>query len=174
MDLSVLDGRTQLQHLALGLMIADVQVAQLLSHLRHMQQLTYLNLSDSMSTDEDGDDNPPAIAYAALTASSKLAHLDISWCRLPADAWKHMLSAGRQLPHLHYLSIENLDQPSGDEGIPPRGSSLVRCCPNLQSLDLRDMRCSVQLLAALPRLTRLSSLRLAHSECKGKGLEVLS
>lgn len=146
LEFSGLDGKTQLQHLALELHISSVQVAQLLSHLQHMQQLTYLSLDRSLKSDDEV--NPPAAAYSALTASSKLAHLDICGCNVPAGAWQHIFPTGRQLPHLHTLYLACLRQPSGCEGIPPTGSSLVSCCPNLQALDMQEVQYSAELLAA--------------------------
>ena len=83
-----LAGKTQLQHLCLS--GCDIQgnaagVAQLLSHLQAMQQLTHLCMHHSLLEGEDS--SPPASAYAALTASSKLQHLDIRECILPAGVW---------------------------------------------------------------------------------------
>ena len=191
MEPGVLDGKTQLQHIMLRQLrlpqadgvdrdVSDngdvgplaMQTVQLLSHLQHLQQLTHLDLLGSLCSDEER--NPAAAAYSALTASSKLAHLNISMCRLPADACQHVFPTGRKLLHLRYLDISSLLQPSWDEGIPPTGSSLVSCCPNLQSLDMQEVQFSSELLTALAGLTGLSTLWLAHSEYAGNGLEALS
>jgi hypothetical protein len=79
---SVLAGRTQLQHLTLGCCNVEscsaAWVEQLLSYLQPLQQLTHLNLTYSLQGVEG--DHPPAAAYTALTASSKLQHLNIHWC----------------------------------------------------------------------------------------------
>jgi hypothetical protein len=85
LEAGALAGKTQLQHLCLrGCDIhgGAAGVAQLLSNLQPMQQLTYLSLHHSLLEGEDS--TPPAAAYAALTASSKLQHLDIRECILPA------------------------------------------------------------------------------------------
>jgi hypothetical protein len=80
-----LAGKTKLQHLALTSCRlssgAAAGAAALLSHLQHMQQLTHLNLHNTLY-----GHHIPATAFLALTASSKLQHLNIGWCKLPADA----------------------------------------------------------------------------------------
>ena len=80
-EASALAGKTQLQHLELvQCTIIPIKVgrspgsAELLSHLEHVQQLTFLSLSNSLCTSL----GPPITAYSALTASSKLQHLDLS------------------------------------------------------------------------------------------------
>ena len=174
LEISALEGRTQLQHLALRVMLSDVQVAQLLSHLQHMQQLTHLDLFDSFYTGEDA--NPPGAPYSALTASSKLAHLNLSACELPAGVWQHVFPVGRQLPHLHYLNIECTLTFAGQYGIPPTCSTLVSCCPNLQLLNISYQQYSAELVATLHRLTELtglSSLSLGDDDYTGEGMEVV-
>ena len=115
LEVSVFDGKIQLQHLALYDMgMSAEQVAQLLSHLQHMRQLTHLSLDTALDSHDEG--SPPAAAYAALTASSKLALLNICACRVPAGAWQHILPTGKQLPHLTEFDLAHLEQPSGDEG----------------------------------------------------------
>jgi hypothetical protein len=102
-----LAGKTQLQRLQVKYMhpkLTGAQLAQLLSHLQPLQQLTNLNLAHSLTADEQ--DSPPAAAYAALTASSKLQHLDLTCCTLQAGAWQHMFPAGRQLPQLLSLDFD--------------------------------------------------------------------
>jgi hypothetical protein len=78
-------------------------VAELLLHLKQMQQLTYLDLKGSLTyewlrdaqgepilleqegeySDETRVADPPGAAFAALTACSKLQHLNINSCTLP-------------------------------------------------------------------------------------------
>jgi hypothetical protein len=97
----VLAGKTMMQHLVMPSCTAlggAAGEAQLLSHLQHMQQLTYLNLSGCLRAEDE--DHPPAAAYAALTACSKLHTLNLSDCVLPAVVWQHLFSAGRQLPYV--------------------------------------------------------------------------
>jgi hypothetical protein len=158
----VLAGKTQLQHLCLnhcGLGKDAAGESQLLSHVQHLQQLTHLSLNASLRAVERT--NPPASAYAALTASSKLQHLDISSCTLPAGAWQHLFPTGRQLPSLQSLNIGGVMQPSGAFAA-PEGSCLVSCCPRLQSLQMRFLQCSAELLAPLQGL---SGLQLLHMSC---------
>jgi hypothetical protein len=73
--------------------------------------------------------HPPASAYAALTASGKLQHLDINHCTLPAGAAMHLFSAGKQLPDLRSLDIGGVNQPTREYATAPEGSRLVSCCP---------------------------------------------
>jgi hypothetical protein len=96
---AVLAGKTHLQYLRWQVDCSDdnVHAAQLLSHLQPLQQLTHLDLYHSLLSRRDG---PPARAYSALTASSKLQYLDISGCILPPDAFQHVFPAGRDLRHL--------------------------------------------------------------------------
>ena len=79
----------------------------MLSHLQDLQQLTHLTLRGVLRKGWGTTDSaePPATAYAALTASSKLQHLDISSSKLPAGVWQHVFPPSRQLPHLHILDL---------------------------------------------------------------------
>ena len=123
----LLSGKTRLQHLEL--LHCDAGVAayerQLLARLGELQQLTYLSMRGSLHHSGAHFSVIPAAAYSALTASSKLQHLDIDCC-WPAFAWKHMFAAGRQLPQLRtlYASVF-LDS-----------SCLFRCCPGLRKVGL--------------------------------------
>jgi hypothetical protein len=110
-----LAGKTQLQHLEVvrySIAGGSAGVAQLLSRLQPLQQLTYLDLRKSLRSQ---DPSPPAAAYSALTASSKLRHLGVSFCTLPAGVWQHILPAGRQLPKLQGFDIGWVDLASGDQ-----------------------------------------------------------
>jgi hypothetical protein len=199
-EVDLLAGKTLLQHLDLNrcritdsldsLMEPDPQLPlagyeqlpwdgheQLLSHLQHMQQLTFLDVGDVLdcnlpnwvdSSDEEGEQaeeesqgGPPAAAYAALTASSKLQHLNISSCRMPVGAWQHVLPAGRQLPHLRELYISDIHYATRGPvlcALGSEGSDLVRCCPGLRVLDLQCCDFSTVLQGALPALSGLVSL----------------
>jgi hypothetical protein len=68
--------------------------------------------------------------------------------------------AGRQLLQLQSLNVACVTQPSGSAAVAPEGSSLVSCCPDLQSLDIRALQCSTELLAPLQVLSTLHTLRL--------------
>jgi hypothetical protein len=159
LDPAALAGKTQLQHLGLNHCVSAggaAWVAQLLPHLQPLQQLTHLSMSGSLLAVEGS--TPPASAYAALTASSKLQHLNISRCTLPASVWQHVFPAGRLLPNLQSLIIDRVKQPSGGYAQPPEGSDLVRCCPGLQSLQMGSLQGSAELLAPLKGLSRLQTL----------------
>jgi hypothetical protein len=100
-------GKTHLQHLEVSECRIDggsTGVAELLSHLQDMHQLTYLKLYGVLECRRAH--NPPAAAYSALTASSEQQHLDIIGCIFPEDVWQHMFPVpGRQLSHLRVLNV---------------------------------------------------------------------
>jgi hypothetical protein len=161
----VLAGKTLLQHLQLThskVPGGATGVAQLLSHLQPMPQLTHLDLQ--YVTWEAEDRSPPAAAYAVLTASSKLQHLNLAFCTLPAGVWQHMFPTGRQLPQLQYLKVGHIKQPGGSHAPAPEGSRLVSCCPGLQSLYMEDLQYSAERLAPLSGLSVLHTLRLATDD----------
>jgi hypothetical protein len=126
---------TQLQHLELVRCRIPGQaagVAQLLSHLQPLQQLTYLELSSSL---HKGDPSTPAEAYSAVTASSMLQHLGLNSNILPACVWQHVFPAGWQLTHLTTLRISGYYHPQPPPRmytVAPGGGLIVRCCPALQ------------------------------------------
>jgi hypothetical protein len=168
----VLDGETQLQRLHLtncslvggvSSTPAAAHVAQLLSHLRAMQQLqqlqlTHMNLAQSVR----GSDTSAALSV--LTASSVLQCLDIRWCTLPAGVWQHMFPAGRLHPHLQSLNISDVRGRCYSYMQPPEGSILDSCCPGLQSLDITGLQYSAELLALLQGLSGLHTLSLTVDE----------
>jgi hypothetical protein len=161
----VLSDKTLQQHLNLssnegvGGVISQGDVQQLLSHLQALQQLTYLSARGTLvAFDVDGD--PPAAPYSAVTANSKLQHLDISDCTLPAGVWQHLFPTGRQLPHLTSLNISAVKQPDRSAAAPV-GTRLASCCPGLQTLDLGWLKYIVELLAPLQELSGLHTLTLA-------------
>jgi hypothetical protein len=138
-DPVALAGKTRLQHLDLHRRSftpdGAAGVAQLLSQLQQLTQLTCLRLADGLRGVQDA--YPHIAAYAALTASSKLQCLDISGCTLPGGLWKHVFPAGRLLPHLQSLNIASVEQATGGEyAAAPEGSRLVSCCPGLRLLDM--------------------------------------
>jgi hypothetical protein len=182
LDVNALDGKTRLQHLKLELYPPyedeqpPAEATQLLSHLKHMQQLTYLDIPHSLLSPDQN--KPPGEYYSALTASSKLEHLNISSCKLPGDAWQYMFDDDRPLPRLHYLGVACIQQPGGDQLLsPPTDSSLVSCCPSLQRLNLSFLQYSEYVLYklhSLTELTGLTCLHMAHEKYTGEGLEVLA
>jgi hypothetical protein len=164
-----LAGNTKLQHLDLSSGSVCGRAAALLSQLQHLQ-LTHVTLQNNLQDGEYQYEEPgelptaidwgfafrrppdgiipPAAAYSALTASSKLQHLDISWCKLPAGVWQHMFSADRQLPHLRHLNLSSIRQPL-DSGHPGPGQLIASCCTGLQSLDVDGIQCTDEQLRAL-------------------------
>jgi hypothetical protein len=127
---------------------------KLLAQLGQLQQLIYLSLSGlPVAT--------PATTYSALTASSKLQHLEVCDCELTTDAWRHVFSAGRQLPHMQRLIITTPWHQEPNMYIAdPVGTDLVSCCPGLRSLQLVCAGCDRELLAPLTGLTGLTHMVL--------------
>jgi hypothetical protein len=170
-DPAALAGKTLLQHLELWhCRVTDD--AELLTQLQHVDQLTCLMLPGSLHyislpPPEAYESNrgfveepyPPAAAYAALTGSSKLQHLDIRECSMPASAWQQLFPAGSQLPHLRVLGIAGVHS-----GPALEGTRLVSCCPALQSLDMRDIKHSMGMLASLQGLSSLHTLRVRPAD----------
>jgi hypothetical protein len=171
-----LAGKTQLQYLDLGLdtlsamLVGAIVEVQLLPRIQPLRELTHLRLRNLWA--EEG--SPPAAAYAALTASSKLQHLDISECIVPVGVWAHMFPAGRQLPHLLSLNISMLQTPRGGVATAPQGSRLVGCCPSLQSLDVRGLRgLNAERLAPLQGLSGLHTLRYGSYDNDADGWQAV-
>jgi hypothetical protein len=155
-EADVLNGKTQLQHLSFTECdLYGRKAAALLSHLQHMQPLTHLELCNSLRLDAKS-------GLAALTASSKLQHLDLSKCTLPAGAWQYVFPAGRQLPQLQSLKVCDIKQPTGTPAPTPSGTRLVSCCPALQSLNMAGLKYSTELLAPLQGLTALRTLDMPN------------
>jgi hypothetical protein len=164
---AALAGRTVLQHLELCQPLGGAGgTAQLLCELQQLQQLTCLTLHSLQCA----GGCPPAAAYSALTASSKLQCLDLSWCTLPAGVWQHVFPAGRQLPHLQYLMLDWVRHPLGPAAA-PEGIRLVSCCPGLEILDLRGLQYSRGMLASLQGLSSLTVLRVKPADGSAEGLE---
>lgn len=61
--------------------------AKLVSQLQHLTQLTHLTLKGTLQITAS---SAPTAACAALTASSKLQHLDFRECTMPADVWEQV------------------------------------------------------------------------------------
>jgi hypothetical protein len=163
LDGRVLAGKPMLQHLELPdvddklncryeLTPTPTETAtELLSQLQHLQQLTYLTLNGHDLT----RGTPPAAAFSALTASSKLQHLDIGFCKVPAGAWQHMFPAGRQLSCLQLLNIASVRVPP----VVADGRRIIACCPNLRYISICDLPGTPELRAALQGV---DGLRVQH------------
>jgi hypothetical protein len=154
---AALAGKTRLQHLHLTHTCADAAATtQLLFQLQQLQQLTCLLLVINLHST---DASPPASAFSALTASSKLQRLDISYCTLPPGVWQCVFPAGRQLPHLQSLRMTGARFPTGPAAA-PEGTRLASCCPGLQSLNIEGLQYSKGLLGSLQGLSCLHVLHL--------------
>jgi hypothetical protein len=114
-------------------------------------------------------------AYSALTASSRLQHLDISKNFLPPGVWEHILSAGRCLLELRALNCTEVRQildederdAYSDSEAPLQGTRLVSCCPGLQYLNVTEWECDAQLLAPLQGLSDLRTLLVTCEDRTG-------
>jgi hypothetical protein len=189
LELDVLAGLTQLQRLRLiGCEVRKgaAGVAQLLSHLQPLQQLTHLSWHFvpplqlqrpkqalahlNLHAVEEGC--PAAAAYAALTASSKLQYLEISYCQLLPGVWQHLFPSGRHLPNLQSLNISGVRRSGKDAwedyAPAPEGSRLVSCCPALQCLNMEHL-CNPE-VAVVQGLSKLQNLRFT---CGDSQVEVL-
>jgi hypothetical protein len=168
-EAGVLQGKTLLQHLDLTDISATTAAggeAQLLFYLQQLQHLSHLRVGSWCAV---GEGKPSATAFSALSASSDLQHLDVSWCTFPRGVWKYLIPAGRQLPHLQELNISWVKRPSGRSSVKftaaPTGSILASwtaCCPGLMRLPMVGLQCSYssRLLAPLRGLTVLHTLHL--------------
>jgi hypothetical protein len=176
---AALAGKSKLQELMLAqhpdAVPASTAVGvQLLSQLQHLMLLTSLKIEDMLHVEEA---NPPAAAFSALTASSKLQHLHLDKCTLPAGLWQHMFPTGRQLPSLQELTLCYCEeQPSGQSAPGPEGRHLVSACPDLQQLQISGWQLSTELLTALQQLSRLQLLYYDVEDCAEgwKGLEAVA
>ena len=158
-----LAGMTNLQ--SLGVLYCktaggSAAVTQLMSHLQHMQQLTWLDLRGGLHDDAT---IAPAAAYSAVTANSKLRLLYLSDCTLPEGVWPHTFPTGRQLPDLQHLDIGQVNYPGAwpSHATIPDLSRLVSCCPGLQRLNMRGLRATAEQLAPLTGLSGLVKLHVA-------------
>lgn len=173
-ETDALASMSRLRHLCLAycnIVCGTAGAAALFSVLQQMHQLTHLALCGSLQHSEGG---APAAAYAALTASSDLQHLDLSGCNLPFGVWQHVLPANWQLSSLRGLDLSYLT--TSNVGGLQLGdiSRLVNCCPGLQSLTTYG-GLTAELLAPLCSLTGLQRLavRLADDAVEA-GVDVFA
>jgi hypothetical protein len=110
--------------------------------------------------------DPEAAQLAALTSSSQLTLLGLTFNRMPAGAVQHMFGAGRQLQRLQHLNIQVYDA-TGWNLEPGDISCIVACCPNLRckcrsnvGVDISVGRISTSELQQLRQLTALSTLSI--------------
>jgi hypothetical protein len=149
-----LAGKTKMQHLSLvqcNKSGGAPRQMQLLEQLQYMQQLTHLDLDNTLEA------TLQTVPFAALTASSKLQVLGIHLCTLPADVWQQVFPAGRQLPGLQKLDISYTSQ---EAATPSVSTFLLSCCPGLQELHLDIETRGRETVASLRGLSRLHTLHL--------------
>ena len=125
----------------------------ILACLARLQNLTELSLWPGY----DLDWPPAGPIYAALTASSCLAYLEVAAINWPESVWPHVVSAA--LPNLTCLKIASRDDEDDVLPMPLLGRSdfirLVSCCPGL--CEIQDLPLKpgwyVSLLSTLTALT---------------------
>jgi hypothetical protein len=150
-------------------------VAALLSQLQQMKQLTHLALRKCWLLWRHPN-SPPAAAYAALTASSALQHLDVSDNTMPQGVWQHVLPAGRQLPQLRVLHASH--ESCGTLGWWTHADTarLASCCPNLQAFKMHTPHpLAADVLPPLHSLQQLTALETGRLDDAGyRGAAVLT
>jgi hypothetical protein len=77
-------------------------MGDILPVLPSLQQLQHLSITGCQGSEEETE----AAEYAALTSSSHLTALELHGCAIPAAAAQHLLAAGKQLPQLQCITIE--------------------------------------------------------------------
>lgn len=97
-------------------------------------------------------------ACTALTASSALRTLHIHSAELPEGAWLHMFPAGRQLPALKALHLQDITHKLSNTDF----EQLVRCATGLTGLTLLRVLHTKVSLDPLLQLTGLRELELWH------------
>jgi hypothetical protein len=170
----MLEGKSLLQHLAVvdcSIAGGSAGVEQLLWYMPQLEHLTYINFRSSLRLEGS---SPPASAYTALTASSKLQHLNIRFCTLPDHVWQHLFPVNglTSLPQLQELHIGAIRNPAGPAAA-PEISRLVSCYPGLQVLTMPNLQYSAERLAPLTGLTGLTRLDLIPVAGSTEGLEVV-
>jgi hypothetical protein len=128
-DMALLASLQSLHHLAITVALAPVGVQGAgLTVLSSLTVLQHLQLTPHIVPDQ-----PTPADIAALTASSQLTYLDIG-SGIARGQYSHMFPAGRQLPHLRGLRA-TMGLLAGYQDT----TSLGRCCPNLQHLELSHL-----------------------------------
>jgi hypothetical protein len=128
-----------------------------LSGIGQLQHLTQLHLQ----TPDSFIWPPVGPAYPALTASSRLAHLALYGAEPAGSIWQYLFSATRKLLHLTALHTNHA---WGSSQFAQRAvwtaedlSSLVRCCPNLRTVDRLRVQHGPH-VSILQQLTALTSI----------------
>jgi hypothetical protein len=121
--------------------------AILLSVLPKLQQLTLLDLAGCLVDSAAA----PAAAYAALTSSRQLVHLNIEGAEVPEEAWQHILPLARQLSQLQCLHLAGAFSKDGLSA--EQRQRLVQTCPSI-----KDLQCWLQPGVAPTAMLQLSAL----------------
>lgn len=133
---------------------------ELLATLQGMQQLTSLTLGDIHNLGA-----VPAIAYSALTASSKLRHLWLHHCACSntPEVWRHVFLANRALRWLRSLTFTAHPSYVTADPVCRLDTAAIACvvaaCPRLRSIDVTgtlEREAQLDQLAQLRYLTRLA------------------
>jgi hypothetical protein len=144
----------------------------LLSCMTRLQHLTLLSLQPTaVGPKQDGPVWPqPGPIYSALTASSRLVHLELPFTRA-GGIWPHVFASAQQLPHLTCLHLQDGFYPPE---IPSRWgaadiASLVRSCPSFRYVGSLSMQhgvhvCELRKLTALTRLDVRYCSKLTRDE----------
>jgi len=111
---------------------------------------------------------PGMEVFQAFTASSCLQHLDLSKAAMQFQTWQYLFPAGRQALQLTCLQGPSAlyDRRNTADCAAEGGCTLseqdvkvmVRCCPNLQALEARNVLHISPELGPLQQLTRLEAM----------------
>ncbi|WIA17848.1 hypothetical protein OEZ85_009354 [Tetradesmus obliquus] len=158
---SIVRHMQQLRHLDLQDIVGE-ELPVLLSALQSMQQLQHLSLYSNIG---HAPEDIAVQQYAALTASSELTHLDVSWDDhvMAGGAPQNMFAEGKQLPLLQNLYF-GMDRGGGhcpqlfEQGDLAR---LAAACPALQQLWMLSRIEHHDEIASLALLTSVTQLHVA-------------
>lgn len=139
-------------------------VSALLLELQQLQELSVLGLSNTLKHCA-----ADASCYAALTASTRLASLNLRSCMLPHGVWQHILRAGMELPLLQELFMQYVSE--GGQLTSADMQRLVTAAPALRQLSSSQAQ-KPALLAPLTNLTGLQDLELSKVDDAGVGVLV--
>lgn len=135
---------------------AAAGAAALLLELNKLTNLTDLQLVQVLWAHAAG--MQPG-AYSALTASSRVQTLDLSFSLIPSRAWRCMFNPDLQnLPNLHTLNIACSQAPITDHDL----ALMVQCCPGLRTLGLKGTLKQGCTMEALLGFSALMSLSVNH------------
>jgi hypothetical protein len=109
-------------------------VTEFLSHLGALQQLAHLELHSMFQQGADAR----AAVFTALTASSKLEHLELRDVVLPPRTWEYLFPPQQQQQQqrsaLREVAVSDCLQPEGVEA--DDVGMLITCCQDIQRLEL--------------------------------------